>query len=99
MDRTSRWSLVTVLVILAYLLPFAPNIPVLGGIIDTPGTNFAAVLSDQVIIFVLAALGLNVVVGFAGLLDLGYVGFYAVGAYVTAVLGSQHASVPWLLCL
>jgi branched-chain amino acid transport system permease protein len=39
-------------------------------------------------IYVLLGLGLNIVVGFAGLLDLGYVAFYAVGAYVTAVLTS-----------
>jgi branched-chain amino acid transport system permease protein len=39
-------------------------------------------------IFLLMALGLNIVVGFAGLLDLGYVAFFAVGAYATAVLTS-----------
>ena len=39
-------------------------------------------------IFILLGLGLNIVVGFAGLLDLGYVAFYAVGAYTTAVLTS-----------
>ena len=39
-------------------------------------------------IYVLLGLGLNIVVGFAGLLDLGYVAFYAVGAYVTAILTS-----------
>lgn len=42
-------------------------------------------------IFVLMALGLNIVVGFAGLLDLGYVAFFAVGAYTTAVLTSSTA--------
>ena len=39
-------------------------------------------------LYVLLGLGLNIVVGFAGLLDLGYVAFYAVGAYTTAVLTS-----------
>jgi branched-chain amino acid transport system permease protein len=38
-------------------------------------------------------------VGLAGLLDLGYVGFYAVGAYVTAILTSAHGNLPWLLSL
>lgn len=95
----SRWSLAGLVVLAFYLMPFWPNVPVLGWIIDTPGTNFAGVLADQVVIFVLAALGLNVVVGWCGLLDLGYVGFYAVGAYVTAVLGSLHANLPWLVCL
>ena len=50
------------------------------------------------IIYVIVALGLNVVVGLAGLLDLGYVGFYAIGAYTVAVLSSKHANLPWLLC-
>jgi branched-chain amino acid transport system permease protein len=43
---------------------------------------------DLVGIYILLGLGLNIVVGFAGLLDLGYVAFYAVGAYATAVLTS-----------
>jgi branched-chain amino acid transport system permease protein len=46
----------------------------------------------QVGIFVALALGLNIVVGLAGLLDLGYVAFYAVGAYLWAVFGSPQAS-------
>ena len=49
-------------------------------------------------IFLLMALGLNIVVGFAGLLDLGYVAFFAVGAYVTALLTSPQSSlgVGWV---
>jgi len=42
------------------------------------------------ILYILLALGLNIVVGFAGLLDLGYVAFYAVGAYTYALLASPH---------
>ena len=42
--------------------------------------------------YALVALGLNIVIGYAGLLDLGYVGFYAVGAYTTGVLTSQHGT-------
>jgi ABC-type branched-subunit amino acid transport system permease subunit len=42
------------------------------------------------ILYVFLALGLNIVVGFAGLLDLGYVAFYAVGAYAYALLASPH---------
>jgi len=80
-------------------MPYWPDVPVLGWIINTPGTSFENVLTDQIMVFVLMALGLNVVVGFAGLLDLGYVGFYAVGAYTTAILTSQHASWPWLAAL
>lgn len=44
-------------------------------------------------IFLLMALGLNIVVGFAGLLDLGYVAFFAVGAYTTALLTSPQSSL------
>ena len=40
--------------------------------------------------YVMMALGLNIVVGFAGLLDLGYVAFYAIGAFVIGWLGSQQ---------
>ena len=42
------------------------------------------------ILYVFLALGLNIVVGFAGLLDLGYIAFYAVGAYTWALLASPH---------
>ncbi len=45
---------------------------------------------DIALLYVLLALGLNVVVGYAGLLDLGYVAFYAVGAYVFGLLASPH---------
>lgn len=45
---------------------------------------------DFAILYVFLALGLNIVVGFAGLLDLGYVAFYAVGAYLYALLASPH---------
>jgi branched-chain amino acid transport system permease protein len=48
----------------------------------------------QISVFAALALGLNIVVGFAGLLDLGYVAFYAVGAYLWAYFGSQQ---PYLL--
>jgi branched-chain amino acid transport system permease protein len=99
MNQWQKYSFYAIVVIALYLAPFWTDIPVLGQIIDTPGTQFSTVLNDQVIIFVLVALGLNVVVGLAGLLDLGYVGFYAVGAYVTAILTSAHGNLPWLLSL
>jgi branched-chain amino acid transport system permease protein len=49
---------------------------------------FLSEVSNTVGLFLVMALGLNIVVGFAGLLDLGYVAFFAVGAYTTAVLTS-----------
>jgi branched-chain amino acid transport system permease protein len=99
MNKWQRYSAYALGVAALYLLPYWPEVPVLGQIVNTPGSQFETVLNDQVIIFVLIALGLNVVVGIAGLLDLGYVGFYAVGAYVTAILTSAHGNLPWLLAL
>lgn len=53
------------------------------------------------LLYVMLALGLNIVVGYAGLLDLGYVAFYAVGAYLYALLASPHLTehLPWLATL
>ncbi|MES2742223.1 MAG: ABC transporter ATP-binding protein [Pseudomonadota bacterium] len=45
---------------------------------------------DMALLYIMLALGLNIVVGFAGLLDLGYIAFYAVGAYMTAMLASPQ---------
>ena len=50
-------------------------------------------VATQVGIFVALALGLNIVVGLAGLLDLGYVAFFAVGAYTWAIVGSPHGNI------
>eukprot|EP01136_Pigoraptor_vietnamica_P036851 Opistho-1_new@103982 len=47
---------------------------------------------DLALLYVLLALGLNIVVGYAGLLDLGYVAFYAVGSYMFALFASPHLS-------
>jgi branched-chain amino acid transport system permease protein len=55
-----------------------------------------SVMVEEIAVYVLLALGLNVVVGFAGLLDLGFVAFYAVGAYVTAwVTGALPTPAPF----
>ena len=51
----------------------------------------------QILIYVMLAWGLNVVVGLAGLLDLGYVAFYAVGAYSYALLGTEFGWSFWIL--
>ncbi|MGM2937651.1 ABC transporter permease subunit, partial [Bacillus cereus group sp. BC56] len=50
------------------------------------------------LIYVILGLGLNIVVGFAGLLDLGYVGFYAVGGYTYAML-NQYFGLSFWECL
>ena len=57
-----------------------------------------SILTTQVAIYVLLAMGLNVVVGFAGLLDLGYVAFWAIGAYTTAFFtGALPIHPPFIL--
>ncbi len=48
---------------------------------------------DFALLYIMLALGLNIVVGFAGLLDLGYIAFYALGAYLTALLASPQFAV------
>ncbi len=90
----ARWLIGIIGVVFAYSLPLL-HVPVIS---DTKA-SFPSLLGGTVIIYVIVALGLNVVVGLAGLLDLGYVGFYAIGAYTVAVLSSRHANLPWLVCL
>ena len=74
-QRRLRYTGVIIVIIILAVLPFIVG-PFLSEVLDNVG------------LFLLMALGLNIVVGFAGLLDLGYVAFFAVGAYVTAVLVS-----------
>ena len=66
------------------IVEYLRDIPVIGDFV--PGTSSMVVM----MIFTMMALGLNVVVGYAGLLDLGYVAFYAAGAYVAGWLASLH---------
>jgi branched-chain amino acid transport system permease protein len=62
---------------------------VLPFVVGTQGNAWVRIL-DFALLYVMLALGLNIVVGYAGLLDLGYVAFYAVGAYMYALLASPH---------
>ncbi|HEY0485224.1 MAG TPA: branched-chain amino acid ABC transporter permease [Mycobacteriales bacterium] len=93
----ARWVVLVVLAALLVALPVL-NPPLL----STPDSDFPTVLFI-VGVYCIAALGLNIVVGLAGLLDLGYVGFYAVGAYSVAVFGSPSSALathfPWLVCI
>jgi len=74
------WVGILLVAIALLLLPFA---------LSYAGTAWVRI-ANYAILYVLLALGLNIVVGFAGLLDLGYIAFYAVGAYVYALLASPH---------
>src|SRR5699024_12118895 len=73
MNPRVRNSLILMLVLLAMIWPFFSG-------------RAQVDIATLVLIYVMLALGLNIVVGFAGLLDLGFVGFYAVGAYTYALL-------------
>ena len=76
----TRWVGVALIAISLAVLPFA---------LAQIGTTWVRI-TDYAILYILLALGLNIVVGFAGLLDLGYIAFYAVGAYTYALLASPH---------
>ncbi len=93
LPRPVKIGLWIALALFAYALPLLEP-----PFISPPGTDFGGVLFT-VTIYCLVALGLNIVVGYAGLLDLGYVGFYAVGAYTAAILTSFHGNWPLLLAL
>ena len=62
------------------------------------GGNAWVRIADSALLYVLLALGLNIVVGYAGLLDLGFVAFYAIGAYMFGLLASPHLtdSFAWI---
>ncbi|HET7527851.1 MAG TPA: ABC transporter ATP-binding protein [Burkholderiaceae bacterium] len=68
---------------MAFLLLVLPSVAQYAG-------NFWVRIIDFALLYVLLALGLNIVVGYAGLLDLGYIAFYAVGAYTFGLLASPH---------
>ncbi|MDR0458583.1 MAG: ABC transporter ATP-binding protein [Burkholderiaceae bacterium] len=59
-------------------------------LVGAAGGNYWVRVLDFALLYIMLALGLNIVVGFAGLLDMGYIAFYAVGAYTMALLGSPH---------
>jgi len=90
-NPAARRVAVLVIALVLIALPFA---------ITQAGTAWVRI-TNLALLFTLLALGLNVVVGFAGLLDLGYVAFYAVGAYVYALLASPHfgLSLPFWVIL
>ena len=94
-DPVSRWwagaPLAARLLVLAAALAFAVVYPL------TLSTFWQSVLFFPVGVYIVLALGLNIVVGEAGLLDLGYVAFYAVGAYTTAKLTTTFGWQVWIV--
>jgi branched-chain amino acid transport system permease protein len=90
-DPRAKWLGVALIAIALLALPF---------VLAMAGTAWVRI-TNLAILFVLLSLGLNIVVGFAGLLDLGYIAFYAVGAYAYAMLASPHFNIhlPWWVIL
>ncbi|NMO05005.1 branched-chain amino acid ABC transporter permease [Gordonia sp. TBRC 11910] len=88
LPRPMQWLVGSPVILLLALLPVIDP-----PYISTTAVDFGATMA-QVAMVALIAIGLNVVVGQTGLLDLGYVGFYAVGAYVVALMTSS-ASPLW----
>jgi branched-chain amino acid transport system permease protein len=81
-QRSVRWLLFGLLILLVLYLP------VILGLYLTEVINVTGLM-------ILMGLGLNIVVGFAGLLDLGYVAFYAIGAYTVGVLTNLSGELTW----
>ncbi|GAB3859307.1 branched-chain amino acid ABC transporter permease [Nocardioides maradonensis] len=96
-SRFTQWAVLIPIVLVIFLLPVI-NPPI---ITTEPGNDWPLACFDMAR-FALVALGLNVVVGQAGLLDLGYVGFFAVGSYVAALWTSPDSHmvhIPYLWTL
>jgi branched-chain amino acid transport system permease protein len=72
---------------------FALLFPVFANVISGGNPNFLLSVAGDAGVYVLLTLGLNVVVGMAGLLDLGYAAFFAIGAYTFAFIASDHLQV------
>ena len=89
-NRPKRVAIAISSIILVGLLPFAG-----ASWLATPIASYDAVLVYPVGIFVLMALGLNIVVGKSGMLDLGYVAFFAIGAYTMALMGTHTHLNTW----
>jgi branched-chain amino acid transport system permease protein len=85
-----RWIVYIGLIVFALILP-APAI----GSFMSPGGNWTTALVNPIGVTILMAIGLNIVVGMAGLLDLGFVAFYAIGAYSVAYFGTEYGWNFW----
>ena len=81
----NRRVLILATFVVAFLFPFTQN-----------GSSANMSIATQILVFAATALGLNIVVGLAGLLDLGYIAFLGTGAYVGAMLSeSAFATIGW----
>lgn len=79
----ARWAGIAAVLVLMAVAPFAFG-------------EYPMVILTNALLYVVLALGLNIVVGYAGLLDLGYAAFFAVGAYTVGILTLQYGVNFWL---
>ena len=80
LTRRNAWLAVAAIGLALLILPF---------LVGMAGNAWIRILAFAML-YIMLALGLNIVVGYAGLLDLGYIAFYAVGAYMYGLLASPH---------
>ena len=92
LPKQVRWLATVIFVAFLAILPML-EIPLL----NTPDTDFPTLLFDKIGLYILMGIGLNVVVGKAGLLDLGFVAFFAIGAYTMAQIGTLLGWSVWLI--
>ncbi|MBI1174451.1 MAG: ABC transporter ATP-binding protein [Sideroxydans sp.] len=85
-ERRNAWAAFLLAGIVLLVLPFATDALL--------GRGWVRIM-DFALLYMMLALGLNIVVGYAGLLDLGYVAFFAVGAYTYALFGSPQFGLHW----
>jgi branched-chain amino acid transport system permease protein len=81
LERLPPWALLAGVVTVSALVPFVSD------------SDYVIRVAVNTVLFALLALGLNVVVGWAGLLDLGYIAFYGFGAYMYALLSSEQFGI------
>ena len=86
LPKRNAWLGIALIAAVLLALPFVVGLGM--------GNAWVRVL-DFALLYIMLALGLNIVVGFAGLLDLGYIAFYAIGAYLYALLASPHFGLHW----
>ena len=90
-NRQNKYAVFAIAAIALLVLPL---------VLQSQGNAWVRI-ADAALLYVMLALGLNIVVGYAGLLDLGFVAFYAIGAYMFGLLASPHLtdSFPWIAAL
>jgi branched-chain amino acid transport system permease protein len=97
LSRPVQWAWLLIVVAIAYALPYLNFFP----LTTEPGNDWPLACFAMAV-YALIAVGLNIVIGYAGLLDLGYVAFFAVGSYTAAMFTSPDsplAKIPYLWTL